>query len=400
MRIAFVTTEYNHNGLVFGGLASYLEKIANLLTTRGHEVTILTLAPKKFEAVNNGIKVNAIQEKNHFFFFLLDAFSFFFFHKAILWLAKSWMINRQLKFLHQEQAFDIVQYASTQALAFFAPSNIPWCIRNSGLLYQYNQAIGVNTYWERQKEKLQVMTLKKARFLYGPSSSTNELFRRDYGMDSALIRTPLPSEFLALGAASPIEKEHPLSGKRYILFFGTLNKLKGVQHIGPMLPYLFDYDPDLMFVFCGRDGKVGEVFASEHLKKCAGPFAANLIFPGVLDKVELSKWIRGAEIITLPSVVDNSPNTLIEALFLRKLVVCCDEASMSEIIQQGINGFICDVSVAENYFNTIRLALELREDQTNIIKLAIEKTLEEFKPESVVERTLAFYNKVINDWKK
>lgn len=398
MRIAFVTTEFNCNGQVFGGLATYLDKIANLLASKGHEITIITLSSENFSLEQNGIKIYGMKEKNHPYFLFLDLLSFFLLHKAMLWLAKSFQINQLLRKLHQRNKFDIVQYASTQALAFFAPSYIPWCIRNSGLLYQYNRAIGINRYWERQKEILQVMTLKSARFLYGPSSSTNELFLKDYRMHADLIRTPLPLEFGSENITISHEKAHPLNGQRFILFFGTLNELKGVQFIGPMLPYLFGYDPDIRFVFCGRDGQVGHDSASNYLKRCAGRFEGHLIFTGSLAKEELIQWIKSADLITLPSVVDNSPNTLIEALSHGKTVVCSDEASMAEMILHGHNGFTCDVTVSEIYFQTIRRALEMTEDERNNLKLSIEKSLVEFNPKSVIEHTLAFYNKVINDW--
>lgn len=399
MRIAFVTTEYNHNGQVYGGLASYLEKIAEVLHARGQEVTILTLASENYDLEVKGIRIHAVKEKNHILFLLLDVFTLFTLHKAMLWLAKSWTMNQKLKKLHLEQPLDIVQYASTQALAFFAPSNIPWCIRNSGLLYQYNRAIGINNYWERQKEKLQVITLKSARFLYGPSSTTNELFLRDHGKHSTLIRTPLPLAFKEAEAAKSNQNEHPLDGHRFILFFGTLNELKGVQYIGPVLPKLFEYDPEIRFVFCGRDGQVGQVSANDYLIQYAGKHASNLVFTGVLSQEELSQWIIAANVITLPSVVDNAPNTLIEALSYNKVVVCSNEGSMMEMIKNGKNGFLCDVSNPAQYSETIQNVLELSDIQKKDIQFSIQETILNHNPESIADQTLKFYKKVINDWK-
>src|SRR5205814_5838002 len=109
------------------------------------------------------------------------------------------------------------------------------------------------------------------------------------------------------------------------------------------LPRFLEQHPDAYAVFVGRDmetelGSSMAAFARTHCSR----FADRLILLENLRHTQLYPVIDGAHLVALPSLMDNLPNSCLEAMALGKVVVGTNGTSFDELITDGVNGFLVD----------------------------------------------------------
>jgi glycosyltransferase involved in cell wall biosynthesis len=115
-----------------------------------------------------------------------------------------------------------------------------------------------------------------------------------------------------------------------------------------------------------------------------------------MPHAQLFPIIRDAEFVALPSLVDNFPNTCVEAMMLGKIVVGTRGRGFDQLIQDGKNGLLCEPGDIDSLARAIRQAATLSQvDKERMAKLARER-IDRLAPKQVVAELLAFYEEVIN----
>ena len=66
----------------------------------------------------------------------------------------------------------------------------------------------------------------------------------------------------------------------------------------------------------------------------------NITFMGVLNEQEMCEAFLNAHVFVLPSVIENSPNTLSEAGVLGVPTVASYIAGVPDLVEDGVNGFL------------------------------------------------------------
>ena len=314
-------------------------------------------------------------------------------YKPIHWLIQSKKLNQALLTLHKNCNVNVTQYASYTATALFAPTHIPSVSRISSYQPLWDAAYEKNPSIQNILcDFLELRALKKTKLTYGPSKLIGEIIENKINREVEIIETPLSPK-------SPIDETkyiEYLSGKKYILFFGTLGVLKGVLEIAKILPNLFTQNQNIHFVFAGKDTIYNGKSIIETIKNHASKYEDRCIFLGSLKKVQLTPVVQNAEVVVLPSRVDNLPNTCIEAMSLGKIVIGTQGASFEQLITDGENGFLCDIQNSESLYSKIEEALNLTEFQKNkMSEKAIQRT-KKLEPEVICDQLLNLYNKAIN----
>jgi glycosyltransferase involved in cell wall biosynthesis len=123
----------------------------------------------------------------------------------------------------------------------------------------------------------------------------------------------------------------------YLLYFGRLERRKGVHVISRALPRILRSGPDLKMVFIGRDCGWKATISSEN-----ADLADRLLWYDTMPRPELFGAIRHATLVLLPSLFDNLSNALLETMALGRPVVATYGTGAEEIIQDGINGFLVE----------------------------------------------------------
>ena len=173
----------------------------------------------------------------------------------------------------------------------------------------------------------------------------SELMARTYAcMECAeveVVRSPLDPEGLFEIDRSLYQSL--LADKSYLLFYGTLSRVKGADLLGDIASPVLDRHRELWLAFVGRDdGLPGGAKVSDYIRACAAPHEDRLVFHPPLLRAQLQPIIAGARAVLMPSRVDNYPNACLEAQALGVPVVGTYESSLDEMIVDGETGYLAD----------------------------------------------------------
>lgn len=388
MRIAFVTSEYITEQNFDGGLANYLYRIAIALNRRGHQPVIFVAADHDEILEHNGIRVFRVKSRRKllWLFYRTPLRAFL---QPLKWLCDSWSIRRVLSKEHSQQNFDLVQFASYRATGFFRLRSIPAVVRVSSFQPLLRRYLGhTESSVGRFEDFLEWSAIKRADAVFGPSDLIARHVAEATSRPVAMIESPFIQESYA-------EEEQLLplllQQKRYLLYFGSINVLKGMLTIADVLVPLFDHYPDLYFAFAGKvDDYDGQPLDS-YLRQRAGRHSERLLFLGRLQRPQLTPVIQNALGVVLPSRIDNLPNSCIEAMACGKIVIGTRGASFEQLIVDGQNGFLVDIDAPNQLMKAIEKLLGLDEQGRESISTVATSTIERLAPDAICGQLEEFY---------
>jgi glycosyltransferase involved in cell wall biosynthesis len=189
-----------------------------------------------------------------------------------------------------------------------------------------------------------------------------------------------------------------LSGKKYLLFFGRLQMHKGAHILAQALPYVFNRCPDLRVAFVGLDDRspLGTSMRN-YIRNINRAYEKRLIFLDAVHHNKLYPIIQSARLVVLPSLADNFPNTMLEAMGLGRPVLGTKGCSFDEIIEDDVSGFLAEPGDPKSLANKIISSWNYSDQGLDRISRQGQKRVEELVPEKTVEAVLDFYLKSIND---
>lgn len=395
MRIAFITPEYITEPNFNGGLANYLYRVNRALKDSGQETLIIVGTDRDDVIVHDNVKVHRVDitlPKLAIIKHIPYARRLI---PAIQWIRQSWLLNRKLSELHALKHIDIAQFTSYTGTALFRPRDIPATVRISSIQSYWDKAYGVtNTPSHRVMSLIEHLSLGKADLLFAPSRLIAEAVANKTGRHVTVIESP----FLI----PEIEWDYQpyqdlLSDKDYLLFFGTIGRLKGTHVIAEILPDLFSRHPDIYFVFAGKDTGFNGKPMMDHLWKTAGKCRGRIIHLGILPHTQLYPIIQNAQAVVLPSLIDNLPNTCIEAMALGQIVIGTREASFEQLIDDSRSGFLCLRNNAASLMDKIDEALNLDPRQRKKITINAKDRITQLAPDHTVKLLLEFYLDIVKN---
>lgn len=139
--------------------------------------------------------------------------------------------------------------------------------------------------------------------------------------------------------------------KRHSIFVGASNnQIKGLHYVLQALPLIRKVYPDTHLYISSRDfTKVNSlndliryqtyyIYIKRLIKKLN--LADSVTFMGVLSEQKMCEAFLSANVFVLPSVIENSPNTLSEAAVLGVPAVASYIAGVPDLVEDGVNGFL------------------------------------------------------------
>lgn len=114
--------------------------------------------------------------------------------------------------------------------------------------------------------------------------------------------------------------------------------------------------------------------------------ARNFIQLGeIKDETKMAQIYSTADLFVIPSLADNLPNTVLESLFCGTPVVGFNIGGIPDMVEDAVNGFICDETDAKKLALTIQKGLDFGFDRIEISKKAQEKYSLKRQTESYIE---------------
>lgn len=393
MKIAFVTPEYVTESNYYGGLANYLSRVTQALRQFGHNPFVIVAARDDGYLEDDGVPVFRVRVQAPWESVLESIPLARRMNPILRWLWQSWRLNRKLSKIHAAEKIDLVQYASYTATALFRIKSIPSVIRLSSIQNLIDQG-----YEQKQSlvrsvlHYLDIQSMRNADCIIAPSRLISQKARDAIGKPVTVIESP----YLPTSATSDRTLyDDLLSDKDYLLFFGSIGVLKGVRTIARIIYPLLRKNSGLFMVFAGKDMGCDGGPMIQHVWECAGTHRGRVLYLGTMQQSQLIPIIEGATAVVLPSLVDNLPNTCIEAMSMGKVVIGTLGASFEQLIDDGDNGFLCTIDDERSLMESIEKALRLSDGERQAIGRKAQKTIERLNPERVVKELLHLYNEVI-----
>jgi len=108
---------------------------------------------------------------------------------------------------------------------------------------------------------------------------------------------------------------------------------------------------------------------------------------GVTDNVQ--EFIAKADCIVLPSYREGTPRTLLESASMAKPIVTTNAVGCKEVVDDGVNGYLCEVRSTSDLTLKMELMLALSEDERVLMgKAGREKMVREFDESIVIRKYL------------
>lgn len=401
----YVTSEYiNPDTLwpVDGGLASYLCKITQHLVKCGYEISVVVADGNVNKRVSyNGVNVIFIPTKLKKTFW--QKISWLFITGKKRHRIKSEFIHSRIhKTILQENSktpIDLIQYASYLATGKCPETDIPSCVRISSYAKLWQKYYN---YFNPMEVEDEVIQFQNARFLYGPSKYIADYIKKDLKLktDIKIIETPFIPYNGQEDDSLYQDLKSKIKNRPYLIFYGSVGLLKGAQEIANSIYEIFKKHPKLSLVLVGKEMLIDGKSYVDFIKKSAKQYADRVIYYSKQPHETLFPLIRHAKAVLLPSRIDNLPNTCIEAMGLKKIVIGSRGASFEQLITDGESGILCQAGNAKSIVKAVDKLMTL---SPNEIKKMEQKAYERsliLSPEKIVPQVLDYYNYVIKNWGK
>ena len=145
--------------------------------------------------------------------------------------------------------------------------------------------------------------------------------------------------------------------------------------------------PDIVSGTASTWQMMQDLFSEEALK--------NVTYLGSVPYAEIQEQIAQAAVCVFPSFAEALPVSWLEAMAMQKAVVASNVGWASEIIQDGVEGFLVHPTNHDEYANKISELLNNTELQRNFGIAARKKIENKFSTEKVAEQSLLFYESLI-----
>ncbi len=385
MNICFFSREYPPE-THFGGIGTYTSNMAAALVRLGHQVHVIT-------STKNGAKV--YQEKGVWIHRIN--------HRKILpkelWRFRySYAVAEKISQI--DCPFDIVQSSefASEAFCFSTRNKVPLVTRLATPFFMANQLERRGFLTQRPiinwMEKAQTL---RSDGIFSSTRALAEVVARRWDIDPSRIDV-IPnsidiSRVIDLGENGPVPSV--LRGQDLLVYFGRLEERKGVHIIAQALPSVFEQFPDIKIVFVGKDiGFRGQAMR-EYIVQNASRFRKNVIFFDNLPQEELFPIVKLAKIVLLPSLWEAFGFVCVEAMALGRPVIATSGSGFSEIIEDGVSGYLVKPDDAEVLARKITNCLRAEEDLGRISRGA-ERRAWDFEVSKVALKLLSYYRCIID----
>jgi len=381
-----------------GGIAAYARYIAMGLRKRGHHIRVISRlenSSSPFEIIE-GIEIHRIPAtfKSYKWRLLPILGRQIRFLRDVLYALS---VRKKLLEISRESLPDIVEYADIDAEGLFHPSICPRVVK----LHTPHSVL--KGYYTPQEipyaldfiEQIESRSINKADGISSPSYYLAKEITSRFGINESRIKwvqNPIDTDYFS--QCSNLST----NGNKTILFVGRIEPRKGAVVFAEAIPKIADLVPASQFILLGAD----RVSANGNSQK--EELEAFFLSEGVLDRVQFHghaapdvflKYYCEADIFVMPSLFENCPYTLLEAMSCGKPVVVNNVGGMPEIVENGVNGILFDAEDPNALSETVIELLRSPELQIRLGKAARQTILDKFSLDVGAQATEAFYEEVI-----
>jgi glycogen synthase len=406
MRICIISREYPPD-TGWGGIGAYSFLHANTLAELGHDVEVISLTKEEVSSepsVQNGADpASALNIPLH-----RAVWGSLLQELGTIWISvpySHYVLKTSLalwkKFLaaHKAKPFDVVEAPEHLAEAIFpALTRIcPLVVRLHTPQFKivsegfHNLTPSFDQQFIGMLERLAILS---ADVVTSPSTELAHYVCNSTGL--AVEKVKMISNPVDSKKFNP-EGEHtwPSDDKLTVLFAGRLEERKGVYQLIDAIPEVVRAFKSVRFIMLGRDtdtapGK-SSVRAALELRLNDSGCADAVQFVEHIEAANMPSCYRSADICVVPSLYDNAPYTVLEAMSSAKPLVATRAGGIPEYVEEGKTGLIVEPGNAEALSAALIDLLSNNEKRLRFGEAARTRVLQVFDKVEVAKESIAAY---------
>ena len=392
MHVVLVTTELNRGEELYpGGLASYVYNVANGLIQNGHKATIILSGRIDQQYQFRGIPVIECIPSHGYLPGKIGKYLHRKIPETYGRLVKSWGIRKSIIKLIPNGQIDIIQYTNWKATGFFKIKH-PSLIRISSYdpLFDNNpRSIHLDKRLAQWVEKI---CIKRFKHVIGPGDYLANIIQAELKLSKPIQIIPTPY--------SPTEankdRDFRTPGMKLVLYAGTLSRFKGVELLCEIIDYYLSRFNDTCFLLCGKAGTMNGQSVRNTLIQLIEKYPGHIRWYEHVPKPDLMRAYQQSDAVLITSLIDNFPNTALEAMSQGATVFASEKASLGILIKDGLNGYIMSSRMADDWTTRIRHhVFELHDTDRNEMKMSMPNTLQSFTMKNSMAKLLSYYQNVM-----
>ncbi len=396
MNIALVNAEYpTRSGVDHGGIATYTYVMANALARMGHGVFVLAKEGTIPDPLDSGVRFATFRSRppRGLCRRLRDRFSY----GEVAWQrGYSRGAYQLVRALHAEHRLDVVESPEYNGLASrfrndMGPALVIHLHTPTYLIDCYNRTSPSRR--RRAWYTLERQGIRRGRLYVSPSMAVKREAERRYGIAGEkveLIRLPLDiGSFTASSATGT-----PPGDRVDILFTGRLECRKGAELLVKCTRRILALRPDVHFTIAGETSSGSSLEYRRAIERTlTDEQRGRMWFPGPINRVSLPALYGRSDIFLLPSLFDNSPYSLLEAMAAALPVVSTDTGGINELVEHTRTGMLFGPSDPDGLLRCLGELVENREEAKAMGRRAAEAVRKRHDPRYIAERTIRAFER-------
>jgi glycosyltransferase involved in cell wall biosynthesis len=119
------------------------------------------------------------------------------------------------------------------------------------------------------------------------------------------------------------------------------------------------------------------------------------VYGGLADRAQLKQHLREATALALPSLEDNCPMVVLEAMAAGVPVVAAKVGGLPDLIEEGKTGLFCDPLDPRSMSGALETFLRDTSRANEMARRAKQAAMERFRPEVIAHRHVEIYREVL-----
>lgn len=327
MHLLFISYEYPPD-TGFGGIATYVQQVAQLLSMQGNYVDVIAGTPHVGNqyAISSTLRLTLLQCNSCEEFRVLSP--------------------RAALLIHQDYPVDLIEVPEYGAEALYIKSElsaVPLAVKLHTprfLIRRLNNYYYDKRWFRRIKsfilgnyryqKDLEYLAIQKADFILSPSTSLRKIVSSEWGIPIDRIHlSPYPY------SSSKFQNPPPSLPTSLVLYFGRLETRKGVYALAQAIPKILLEYPQATFMFLGKDsvGPHRERSMKAVLCSLLKKHSSAITFLDAVSLDEIPAILSKAAVVVLPSIWENFPNVCLESMLAGKPIVGSREGGMFDMLE-------------------------------------------------------------------
>jgi glycogen(starch) synthase len=401
MNIVFVNPEYpSRSSQDHGGIATYIYSMANALAKAGNTVHVLAKTNTNPDVLHPGVAFHTFDRDP--VPRLLPWIDRLMGNDVVWERGYSLAARNAVMNIHRRTPVDIVEIAEYNGLAFEFTAPLPFPVvvhfhTPTEVIDCYNR--NKVTRKLRQWYAYEAHALKRAHGFRCPSNSLKKMVCERYGIpEQQVCVLPHPLDTAPFDAIKPIEGKKSVID---ILFTGRLEHRKGGEILQRDIHRILALDPRVNLTFAGEldMGESGS-YRNPIERSLTEEQRHRIWLLGPAKRGDLPVLYRHSDIFLMPSLFENAPYALLEAMAARLPVIAADTSGIAEIIHSNDNGLLFDIHDPDGLVSCISSLIASPQRGADFARTAYDDVKRSCDPAVIARAAESFYASVIGSFAK